>query len=701
MKKFSIIILTLSVCFASGNHQSQLEKLMISLQEKYQVYTPDDLYKLKSRNPSVNHRNSTRDMSDIVGEWYVEEENAKMFITVGTDQIIPNIGQMMAMEEAQGSVQISAAAGSTTTFETELTYILDGSIMGDGDNDDSEISIGLIKDTDPWGGALNEQVLQEFDMEYDLIDRWMLMDLNLSYYDLIIVASDQPQELYDVFDSRLSDLEAFVTSGGTLQFNGADQGWNGSFWYELPGGVTHVNSGSYYNYVVDSNHPITEGIPSEIYANTASHCFLQDYPANTHFIMNDESGEYTLIEYELGDGLVLTTGITLDSPNNDNIFFQILTNMIDYSINQSVGDSDSSETDSTMYGMVMNFNLMEFLFIMFGFPPPGIDYPVLISFGTSTEDHQPDIVTGMYISPDGPVGYVANSADVVASVSIDTNSYMVTFDNLVLTDSTGSSTMNLSGAIGPEMIDLFAGVETEIPIPMELNDDEFNETYMIFENDSSGLEINIESDYYYYETTEDTVFYEWYATDDSLFIFYESDDYYYYYSDDEDTVNAAYEIINDTLFASQFVYPCEEEGFDSFEECLENIDFPFLGDLENIQQFRAYSERVMAPVDLVSIKPTDESLPGAIKLHAAYPNPFNPITTLRYDLPENSLVNITIYDMLGRQVKTLINQTQDAGFKSVIWDATNDFGKPVSAGVYLYKIQAGEFVQTKKMVLLK
>jgi hypothetical protein len=51
--------------------------------------------------------------------------------------------------------------------------------MGDGDNDDSEISIGLIKDTDPWGGALNEQVLQEFDMEYDLIDRWMLMDLKL------------------------------------------------------------------------------------------------------------------------------------------------------------------------------------------------------------------------------------------------------------------------------------------------------------------------------------------------------------------------------------------------------------------------------------------------------------------------------------------------------------------------------------------
>jgi len=94
-------------------------------------------------------------------------------------------------------------------------------------------------------------------------------------------------------------------------------------------------------------------------------------------------------------------------------------------------------------------------------------------------------------------------------------------------------------------------------------------------------------------------------------------------------------------------------------------------------------------------------IPTEYSLHQNYPNPFNPITTLRYDLPEQSMVNITIYDMLGRQVKKLINQTQNAGFKSVIWDATNDYGKPVSAGVYLYKIQAGDYSQTKKMVLLK
>jgi len=96
-----------------------------------------------------------------------------------------------------------------------------------------------------------------------------------------------------------------------------------------------------------------------------------------------------------------------------------------------------------------------------------------------------------------------------------------------------------------------------------------------------------------------------------------------------------------------------------------------------------------------------ELLPEVFSLHQNYPNPFNPVTKLRYDLPENGHVNITIYDMLGREVKTLINQAQDAGYRSLIWDATNDYGKPVSAGIYLYQIQAGEYMQTKKMVLLK
>jgi hypothetical protein len=94
-------------------------------------------------------------------------------------------------------------------------------------------------------------------------------------------------------------------------------------------------------------------------------------------------------------------------------------------------------------------------------------------------------------------------------------------------------------------------------------------------------------------------------------------------------------------------------------------------------------------------------IPVEFALRQNYPNPFNPITTLRYDLPEQTHVNITVYDMLGRKVRTILNQQQDPGYKSIIWDATNDYGKSVSAGIYLYQIQAGEYLQTKKMVLLK
>jgi hypothetical protein len=94
-------------------------------------------------------------------------------------------------------------------------------------------------------------------------------------------------------------------------------------------------------------------------------------------------------------------------------------------------------------------------------------------------------------------------------------------------------------------------------------------------------------------------------------------------------------------------------------------------------------------------------IPKSYKIHQNHPNPFNPVTTLRYDLPEDGLVNITIYDMMGRVVKNLVNVHQNAGYKSIQWNATNNAGQPVSAGLYLYTIQAGEFRQTKKMVLLK
>ena len=96
-----------------------------------------------------------------------------------------------------------------------------------------------------------------------------------------------------------------------------------------------------------------------------------------------------------------------------------------------------------------------------------------------------------------------------------------------------------------------------------------------------------------------------------------------------------------------------------------------------------------------------EGVPLEFALHENYPNPFNPTTTLRFDLPEISDITLTIYNMLGQKVRTFDYQNTSAGYHSVTWDATNDFGQQVGAGVYLYQLQTKNFVKTRKMVLLK
>ena len=93
--------------------------------------------------------------------------------------------------------------------------------------------------------------------------------------------------------------------------------------------------------------------------------------------------------------------------------------------------------------------------------------------------------------------------------------------------------------------------------------------------------------------------------------------------------------------------------------------------------------------------------PSEFSLNQNYPNPFNPSTQISYNLPENAMVTINVYDLMGRSVRTLVSSNQIAGYRSVSWDATNNVGEPVSAGMYVYVAQAGEYSQTKKMLLLK
>jgi hypothetical protein len=96
-----------------------------------------------------------------------------------------------------------------------------------------------------------------------------------------------------------------------------------------------------------------------------------------------------------------------------------------------------------------------------------------------------------------------------------------------------------------------------------------------------------------------------------------------------------------------------------------------------------------------------ENVPEEFALHQNYPNPFNPVTTINYDLPQQTHVNMMIYDILGREVVKLVSQEIPAGYQSVIWNTRNTLGTPVSAGIYFYQIQTKGFVKTRKMVLLK
>jgi len=98
---------------------------------------------------------------------------------------------------------------------------------------------------------------------------------------------------------------------------------------------------------------------------------------------------------------------------------------------------------------------------------------------------------------------------------------------------------------------------------------------------------------------------------------------------------------------------------------------------------------------------TAVNIPDAYSLYQNYPNPFNPTTHIRYDIQENTYVSINIYNLMGKHIKSFVNMVQDGGYQTIHWNATDASGQPVPAGMYIYSITAGDFRQTKKMILLK
>jgi hypothetical protein len=104
--------------------------------------------------------------------------------------------------------------------------------------------------------------------------------------------------------------------------------------------------------------------------------------------------------------------------------------------------------------------------------------------------------------------------------------------------------------------------------------------------------------------------------------------------------------------------------------------------------------------------PTDvdnhpDALPLEFSLDQNFPNPFNPATTIKLTLPRRTRVELDVYNILGQNVRTLLDKEMDVGSYDIVWDGRDKFDRQVASGIYFYRIKAGDYSKTRKMVLLK
>lgn len=107
------------------------------------------------------------------------------------------------------------------------------------------------------------------------------------------------------------------------------------------------------------------------------------------------------------------------------------------------------------------------------------------------------------------------------------------------------------------------------------------------------------------------------------------------------------------------------------------------------------------PKDISSMTEEPETKLGQFALFQSYPNPFNPSTVIAYQLGKGGHIELIIFDVTGRKVRTLVNDNQQAGRQYIHWDGSNDSGETVSSGIYFYRLKAGEYQETRKMNFLR
>lgn len=308
------------------------------------------------------------------------------------------------------------------------------------------------------------------------------------------------------------------------------------------------------------------------------------------------------------------------------------------------------------------------------------------------------------------MGYEYEIEDAADYISIDTTSMRVDISALTVANDAGDSTYTISGTIVPGTMDLVADTPFEMPILADDSgpdpgDDE-TMTWQFFE-DGTGLEIwsGIEEDYYYgYYEYSDTSEIEWSATDDSITLIFMHEGYYYGY-EESDTISLAYEVTDDMLSLSAEFDFCEMMGDDYYYYYYDSLNcydmFEMQFGIMDIQDITLDFWMEMSYSGPLAIAGEIGLQPGQFKLHQAYPNPFNPTTTLKYEMGSAGSVSIDVFDVNGRKIRSLYNGIQIPGQHEIRWDAKDDHGRSMSSGVYLFKVNVNGKQQTAKSLLLK
>jgi hypothetical protein len=683
-------------------------QLSKDLQKQLNFKSISQMKKQKELSPNNTEQTSTRDADDLIGSWEEVERNSNAYITVGQDQSIQDAMTLMGMKEAEGSL-----TATTDDFITELKYILDLSNMEGDDNDDEDEDdstyyygprIGaLLTDLDPGSGGSVYFDDTDTDATITFVDVPKFDNLDLTH-------TFQIQLIYE--------SNKVVLSYKDLSLSGSNTG-------DAYGGLAiGISDGSGEYDEVDFSTISEESYTYPVEAYSIENQLDLAYTKVT-FSPNGDFSEYTVSQESITDLPGLYGNVI--SVEDDDYDFQVLSNEFlfygeaysqiyinnDGNIGFESGDEycvcwfcddgdgdcaagylagqvggvDNQDDDSEV--LIMNMDLMEFFALTFEMDLNQIDVenPTVISVNSTREDGHIDDVNGIIFSESSIVELEADSMETIAATSIDTINSVLTITNLNLYDSTGAVFLTVNGSIGPGSIELQAGIETSIDFLFEDGDGE-GELSLTFYDDWSGIDVELDSSYDSYGSAEylDTSYFNWAASTDSLFL--------YYY---DDTMSLEYMINQDTLFTQGFFDPCAEDGYNTYEDCFNDIDLPGFDELVEIDNFRIGQEVSFTSVVFTSIEPNVGVFPNQFKLYPAYPNPFNPLTTIQFDVETVSSKSVlNIYNISGKNVATLINERLKSGSYEVQWDASS-----FSSGVYFSELISGGKRVSQKMILLK